>query len=101
MSVDLIVVRGEGDRDGGEILDPLMATTAVALARGAQEVNASTPVNNVTLRTTFRPGVRLGQTVEVLDEMQGETWRGIIMGVSNVVEGPVVYTQLDIERAAA
>jgi len=99
--IDLIVVRGAGDRDGGEIFDPLLSATEVAIARGTQEINASTPVNTVTLQTVFRTGVRRGQLVEVLDAMQGETWRGIIMGINHVVEGPSAYTELEIEREAA
>ena len=98
--VDLVVVRGDGDRDGGEIFDPLLSATEVAIARGTQEINAATPVNTVTLQTVYRAGVRQGQLVEVLDAMQGETWRGIIMGIHHVVEGPAVYTQLEIEKEA-
>lgn len=98
--IDLIVVRGDGDRDGGEIFDPLLSSTEVAIARGTQQINASTPVNTVTLQSIFRTGVRVGQLVEVLDAMQGETWRGIVMGLSHVVEGPTIYTQLEIEREA-
>jgi hypothetical protein len=100
MSVDVVVVRYDGDRDGGELFDPLLASIDAAVARGTQEINASTPINTVTLQTVFRTGVRRGQLVEVLDAMQGVTWRGIVMGINHVVEGPSVYTQLDIEREA-
>jgi len=100
VSLDLIVVRDLGDRDGGEVFDPLLTTVAVALGKGAQLINSYTPVNVVTLKTVFRSGVRKGQLCEVMDAMQGITWRGIIMGVNHVIEGPSTYTQLEIERQA-
>lgn len=97
--IDLIVVRGLGETDGGEVTSPLLCAIEPALARGRQEIEKNTPARSVRLKTVFRTGVRKGQIVEVADTLQGPVWRGTIMGLSHVVEGEVTYSVLDIERA--
>lgn len=101
MTIDVLAIRGDGDKDGGEIFDPLLCVTEAALGRAAQEINASTPVNPVTLDVVYRPGIRRGQLVEVNDSFTGVSWKGIIISVNHVVSGPVVHTNLTLERAAS
>lgn len=96
--IDIIVIRNQGDVDGGEITSPLLSAVEPALARGRQEIERNARSRRVTLRTVFRTGVRKGQIVEVADTLQGPVWRGVIMGISHVVEEVVTYTILDIER---
>ena len=96
--IDIVVIREPGDVDGGEISSPLLCDVNAARARGWQEIEAHAKARKVTERTVFRPGVRKGQVVEVLDALQGPAYRGVIMGLSHVVEGVTVYTVLDIER---
>ena len=100
MSVDVIAIRGLGDKEGEEILDPLLSTVTAALARAAQAINAATPIEPVTLETTYRAGWALGQSVEVSDSLTGDKWRGQIISLSNVFNGPTLYTRLSIERLA-
>lgn len=96
--IDIIVIRGTGSIDGGEITSPLLSSVEPALERGRQEIEKHATTRRVNLRTIFRPGVRKGQIVEVADTLQGPVWRGTIMGISHVVEGETTYTTLDIER---
>lgn len=96
--IDIIVVRGAGDIDGGEVVDPLLTSLEPALDRGRQEIEKSASAVRVSLRSVFRQGVRKGQLVEVADSLQGSVWRGVIMGVSHAIEGAYVYSTLDIER---
>lgn len=96
--IDLIVIRGQGDVDGGEISDPLLCSVEPALARGRQEIEKRARARRVRLRTVYRAGVLKGQIAEVHDSLQGVVWAGPIMGVSHVVEGVETYTVLDIER---
>lgn len=96
--IDIIVIRGQGAVDGGEITSPLLSSVEPAIARGRQEIEKHARARRVSLKTTFRSGVRKGQIVEVADSLQGPVWRGVIMGLSHVVEGTEVYTMLDVER---
>jgi len=96
--INLIVQRGLGDKQGPDITDPLLSSIPVALARGTQEIDSSTSVDNIVLTTTYRSGVELGQLAEVHDALQGKTWRGKIVGVTHAVRGPTIFTDLDVER---
>jgi hypothetical protein len=98
MSVDIIVVRGAGDRQGDDIISGLLSDINVALLRGAAAINDATPIYDVSLRTHFRPGVRNGDNVMVIDQFQGETWYGRVVGINHVLERPTLYTDLEVER---
>jgi len=99
VSIRIRVIRGLGDKDGGEIFDALLCSVNAAIARGSQEINANAPVNPVSLEITYQIGFRVGQCVEVADGFSGSNWRGLITGVNHVVTGAEVYTKLDVERA--
>jgi len=99
VSLRIRVIRDLGDKDGGEIFDPLLCSIDAAIARGSQEINANAPVNPVSLEVVYRAGIRVGQCVEVADGFYGSNWRGQIVAVNHVVSGPVAYSKLDIERA--
>jgi hypothetical protein len=98
--IDIIVIRDPGHIDGGEITSPLLSTVEVALERGRQEIEKHARARRVRLTTVFRTGVRKGHIVEVADSLQGPVWRGVILGLSHVVEGEQVYSVLDVERPA-
>ena len=98
MSVDIIVQRGEGDRQGPDIVDPLITTIPAAIARGTYEINKSTSVDAVVLRTSYRSNVKRGGLVEVHDALQGKTWRGRIVDIAHNIQRTQVWTQLSIER---
>lgn len=96
--IDIVVMRGAGDVEGEEITSPLLSSLEPALSRGRQEIEKHATVRRVSLKTTFRIGVRKGQIVEVADNLQGPVWRGVIMGISHVVEGEITYSMLEVER---
>ena len=98
MAVDLIVVRAPGDRPGPDIVEGILANASIALIRGTTEINDSEPTIRVSLSTKYRDGVRKGQMVEVLDELQGKVWRGKITGITHTVQGADIWTDLDIDR---
>lgn len=97
-TVDIVVVRCDGDRQGDDIVSGLLSDVNVAILRGTAAINDATPVFDVTLRTRFRTDVRNGQTVTVIDQFQGETWTGRITAIDHVLERPKVYTDLTVER---
>lgn len=77
--IDIIVQRGDGDRPGPDIVEPLLATTAAALARGAAEMDSGALADEVQLTvavTDYRPG----ELVRVEDPELGN-WLGKITAV--------------------
>lgn len=100
MTIDVYAIRGDGDRDGGEIFDPLLSDTMAALGRAAQEINSNTPVVPISLDVVYRFSIRRGQLVEVNDSFSGKSWRGTVLSVNHVVDGPTVYSKLQVEREA-
>ena len=100
--MEIIVVRNSADKEGDDIVDPLMATVLVALSRGRAELDerAHSP-QTVSLGIVFMPSIRHGQLVEVHDAAQGVSWRGKIIGVTHNATGgtaPSADTVLDIQR---
>jgi len=96
--IDITVIRGEGLNPGEDIVDVLCATEAVAIQRGRNAVDANAKITPVRLQTVYRAGLETGQTVQVLDSLQGEAWLGKIVDVSLAVEGPVLSATLEVEK---
>ena len=82
--VDIVVIRGAGDRPGDDIVDTLIVSVPVALSRGRSELDegalADAPVLDCALQD-----IRLGQLIEVDDSALG-VWRGKVTGVSHQVD---------------
>lgn len=98
--VDIVVQRGEADRPGTDIAEPLLATVPAALARGAAELDSGEPADKISLTIAARD-VRLGETVTLADPVAGR-WAGKVSGVTHSFEideeGNIkMDTQLDVE----
>lgn len=98
MSVDIVVVRNPADLSGPDIQEAILSSVTIAIHRGTCEINDNEPSNIVQLSTNFRTGVRKGQVVEVMDELQGKVWRGKITGISHATRLADIWTDIDIER---
>jgi hypothetical protein len=48
--------------------------------------------------SNFRPGLRPGVLIEVLDALQGVAWRGKIKSVDNAIEGVRLSSRMTVER---
>ena len=96
--IDIIVVRGLGDKSGPDIADPLLSELSVALERGRVEIDAATLARSVQVSSNFRPGLRPGVLIEVLDALQGVAWRGKIKSVDNAIEGVRLSSRMTVER---
>jgi hypothetical protein len=96
--IDIVVIRDPGDVSGEDVVSPLISSLEVALSRGRQEIEKHAQAKSVSLKVVWRPGVRKGQIVEVSDPIQGPVWRGVVLGLSHVVDGPEVYSVLDVEQ---
>jgi hypothetical protein len=96
--IDIIVIRGEGDRAGQDVVDPLIGSLPVALARGRQELDdQADPLQPVTVVCLFRVGLRLGNAVRFQDSRRG-TWTGTIVGINHRGAGGVTSTTLQLRR---
>jgi hypothetical protein len=94
-----VVYRGSGDKKGQDIVEALLSSTAAKLERGRVELDEhALPVQSVSMDITHRPGVRLGQLVEVNDSTQGKTWRGKITAVAIKIAQSSHTIELTIDR---
>jgi hypothetical protein len=98
--VDVTVIRGAGDIFGEEITDVLFSTDGVAVQRGRNLIDANASARIVSMTTLYRPGLQIGQLVEVHDSSMGAVWRGKITDIGLSVEGIEVTADLQIERPA-
>ncbi len=80
---DLVVIRDDGDRPGPAIVEPLLATEAVALVRGRVELDENERGDEVRL-TLGVTDVRLGQTIAVNDPNLGRLAGKVIMVSHNL-----------------
>lgn len=96
--VDIIVKRGEGDKPGHDIFEPLLATIPVAIERGRSEIDSESDIQSVVMECVYRSNVEKGQLIEVLDILQGKTWRGKLVGIQHTLDGSKVITELTVHR---
>lgn len=81
--MDIVVIRGEGDSPGEDIVDPLLSDLSAALSRGRAELDQGALADEQQLEIVIQD-VRLGQLIEVEDAVLGR-WRGKVIGVVQTV----------------
>ena len=100
--MEVVVIRLPGDKEGETIVDPLLATEAVARSRGRAFLDEYSTYKQIeTFEIVYRDGIRLGQLVEIVDGNQGLPWKGKIIGIEHFVAGaddPGLFTKIEIER---
>ena len=96
--IDIFVQRGDGDNRGEDIISPLITELSVALSRGQVECDRNAPARTMQLDVTYRVAVKTGQTVQIVDSLQGQVWSGKITAIDSGVENTKVFTRLSIER---
>jgi len=99
--VDIIVQRGDGDRPGDDIQEPLLSDLGAALARGRAEIDRATLHDERTMACNYQATVGNGELVQSHDSGQAETWRGKIIGITHELRGPAVTTTLRVWRPIA
>ncbi len=67
---DLVVIRGEGLRPGLDIVDPILATTQLALSRGRAELDEA-ELSNILELVTPLMDIRLGESARVQGPLVG------------------------------
>ena len=96
--VDIVVQRGDADRPGEDIQEPLLADLGAALARGTAELDRASLHDERTLACNYQAAAYNGELIESHDSDQAETWRGKIIGVSHELRGTQVTTTLRVWR---
>jgi hypothetical protein len=96
--IDIFVSRGGGNKRGPDVIEPMLCSMAPALSRGQVEIDRNAYMRSVQMSANFRPGLKTGQTIEVVDSLQGEAWRGKIVAIDNAIEGAKMTTRLTVER---
>ena len=92
------VSRGTASNPGPDIIDELMTTELVGIARGRNELDEhGSNKNNYQLSLPFLTLVLPGALVEVADSGYGAAWRGKANSVSISTNKHAVLMQLDVE----
>lgn len=95
--IDLIVFRFAGDKEGEEIFDPLLSDVVAALQRGKFEIDFNTPKIPTSMEIEYTPSMRCGNQVAAVDSRTGEVVYGVVKDFSHVVDGPTIYTKVNME----
>jgi hypothetical protein len=96
--IDIVVIRDAGDRAGQDVVDPLIGSLPVAIARGRKELNDQAQLlQPVQVDCLFRIGLRLGNTVRFQDSRRG-TWTGKLVGITHRGSNGAVTTTLQLRR---
>lgn len=95
----VIVKRGDGLHPGDDIVDPLIKTLPVALARGRNELDEQAHgLQDVELTIFYRVGLRLGMIVEAHEQLFGTVWYGKIVGLHHKYDETGGETVMTLKR---
>lgn len=79
-------------------MDPLLTNLTPALSRGRKELDDGEGLQDVRLTCVYRPNLKLGDLVEVMDRYQGRAYRGKVTAVEHKFDGVAVTTDLELSR---
>jgi len=98
--IDIIVIRNDGDRPGDDVVDGLIGSLPVALARGQAELDErGQRMKDQTIEGVHRDGVRLGQLLRVNDAVHG-SFASKSTGIAHRAQGGRVTSTLQVRRPA-
>lgn len=79
--IDMIVQRGVGDVVGEDIVDGLLTSTYVALAKGQSEIDKEASHTVVQLTAIHKPALRTGQVINMVDNSTNTILRGKVTSI--------------------
>ena len=92
------VYRGDGQRSGQPIVEPLLADD-VLIARGTAEMDANAHAfNQIEMAVVFRPGFRLGQIIEATDPSTARPYRAKVTGIQITISEAAIDASLTLEQ---
>lgn len=80
---NIVVMRDDGSRAGDDIIDPILATVQLALARGDAELSEGQLSNQIDLTLPLKD-IRLGETVRLQGPLIGP-FTGKTVALSHVI----------------
>ena len=96
---DVFVLRGDATHRGSDVVDPLLTTIEVCLARGRNELDEqASGLQDVSLVCLSRANLRLGQVCQVVDLLDGSTWYGKLTGIQHQYTKSDCVSTLAIRR---
>lgn len=96
--MEIYAIRDLGDREGSHVVDRLMATIPVMVARGRDVLDRNANTQDAFLSVIFRQGIEPGQLVEVHDSLFGVSWRGIVTQVEHRFGDTTSETRLGVVK---
>ena len=97
-NVDIVVIRGDGLRQGADIEDRLICEVIVAIERGRNECDENSGLQSIAITSVQRASIRPGMTVRVEDSLQGASWVGKIAALRHNTSEGEALTELTIQR---
>ena len=92
------VYRGDGQRSGQPIVEPLLTDDAL-IARGTAEMDANGHAfNQIDMAVVFRPGFRLGQIIEATDPSTARPYRAKVTGIQITISEAAIDVSLTLEQ---
>lgn len=99
--ITIIAQRGNGDRPGPDIVDPLLTNVAVQKERGRVELDTHEPQSPVTVTTRYNAAVKPGDLVKIQDAAHGPIWYGKITSIEHAPVLGGAVTNLEVLRSDA
>jgi len=96
--IAIIAQRGNGDRPGADITEPLLNNLDVMRERGRVELDRYEPQSPVTLLTTYQPNIMNGDIIKIVDAGYGPVWYGKITSIEHVMLPGGAVTSLNVLR---
>lgn len=82
---EITVIRGLGDRPGPDIVDALLTTDRLKVARGRAEIDEATPVVPVAISQPLTGWIERGTLFEITD-IEYRQYRGMVVASELVYE---------------
>ena len=97
-----VVIHGAGTSKSDDIVEAILTDNIAQRERGITELGKrGTTAQIVNMQIKYRTGVALQQMIEVVDELQGQAWRGKIVGVEHRVKNASLTSFIEVEKPNA
>jgi len=93
-----LIIRGDGNREGDPIVNPLLTHESACIERGRIEIDTSTPAADIDIVIRLDTTWRRGDIAEVMDNILAPRFKSVVTSVSHRVDGPNSETKLVLWR---
>ena len=100
LMADLVVLRGEGDSQGEDVVDPLLTADNAAISRGRVVLDEMSGLRTATLQYVYKEGLKLGDLVGVLDARNNTQSYGKVTSISYQITATEIQAVLKIQSVS-